>query len=89
VAIITQIDCDELAEMNEQELCELLADLGDSEDTTLLEKQDILDHIIDQYAPRCFAQLHSEGRDYDYGNMHPDETVDEFQDHEDYEPRDR
>ena len=31
---------------------------------------------------------HGEGKDYDYSNMHPDETVEEFDDHEDYEPRD-
>ncbi|WP_148217509.1 hypothetical protein [Allochromatium vinosum] len=27
-------------------------------------------------------------RDYDYSDIHPDETVDEFEDHEDFEPRD-
>jgi len=82
------IDCDELAEMNKKELLSLLKELGDTKNTSLYDKQELLDYIIDEYADDCFSQLHSEGRDYDYSNMHPDETVDDFEDHEDFEPKD-
>jgi hypothetical protein len=83
-----KIDCDELAEMSKEELSELLVRLGDNEDTTLWDEQELLDHIIETYAMDCFERLHSEGRDEDYSSLHPDETTEEFEDHEDNEPRD-
>jgi hypothetical protein len=83
-----RIDCDELATMNENNLRMLLQELEFSEDTSLWSRQELLDYIIDEYADHCFHQLHSEGRDYNYSDMHPDETLEEFEEHEDYEPRD-
>ncbi|MBE9561921.1 MAG: hypothetical protein IMF12_03515 [Proteobacteria bacterium] len=77
-----EFDCNDLAEMNEEKLKKLLLHLGYTEDTPLLDKQDLLDIIIDEYARECFSQLHSEGQDYDYSPWHPDETVEEFKDHE-------
>lgn len=82
-----QMQSDDLAEMTTDELQQLIDDTGDLEETTTWDRQAILDYIIDKYAPHCIS-LHSETKNDDYIDMHPDETAEEFDDHEDYEPRD-
>jgi hypothetical protein len=43
------MNCDELEEMNEDELRKLLSRYGCIEDTSNFDKQDLLDLIVDEY----------------------------------------
>ncbi len=82
-----KIDWDELGEMDIEDLEIVLKKLGDPEaDSAYIygDEQDLRDYIIDEHNPELFSQFHSEGQDYDYSPMHPNETVEDFYDHEDY-----
>lgn len=47
------------------------------------EIQTLLDFIADHIHPELVGELHSECQDGDFSSMHPDETSEEFHDHED------
>jgi predicted HTH transcriptional regulator len=79
-----EIDCDELAKMDEEEMRALLRELGDFDvDEQTLPESEIRDYIIENYAEDCF-HLHSEERDYDYSDMYAEEDK-EVDDYEDYD----
>jgi hypothetical protein len=48
-----------------------------------MKREEILDRIVELYSREDLMSLHSEYQDWDYSSMHPDETVEEFLDHED------
>ena len=59
----------------------------ESDDLDDLSLQDLLDRIADTYFREDLLHLHSECRDLGENDpMHSDESLDEFMDHEDFEP---
>lgn len=85
-----EIDCDELAKMDEEEMRALLRELGDFDvDEQTLPESEIRDYIIENYAEDCF-HLHSEERDYDYSDMYAeeDEEVNNYEDYDSQHERD-
>lgn len=76
----------ELSEMTDKEMIEYLENEGETIDFRGWTEEELRDYIIDYYIPNGIS-LHSEVRDSDYSIMHPNETTEEFDSHEDHEPR--
>lgn len=77
---------DRILEMDEEELRSFLIDECGADDTIVpldeMDKNALIDYIADNYHPEII-ELHSECQGGDYNSMHPDETEEEFHDHED------
>ena len=78
----------ELSEMTKERMIEYLETEGEIIDFRDWTEDELWDYIIDYYVPNGIS-LHSEVRDGDYSIMHPNETAEEFDSHEDHEPRER
>jgi len=74
----------ELIKMTMEDMIAYLETKGEDPKTfSSMAEKDIRDHIIDNYEPDCMA-IHSENEDEDYSILHPEETVEEFESHEDH-----
>lgn len=77
--------------MDEGELADFLIDECGADDTIndfdQMSKTELIDHIVDCYLPELI-ELHSKFQDGESSIMHPDETVEEFMEHEDHDLRD-
>ena len=83
----TEIDCNELAHMESEDMLTLLRELGDFDlEDQSLDEQAIRDYIIENYAEDCF-HLHSESQE-DYYDYLEDEDEDEPEDLDDLSFRD-
>lgn len=74
-----EIDCDELAEMDESQLRRLLHELsGDEEylESEDIDRQELLDIIVAEYATDCYDQLHSEASELDLDELDDDDYDD-------------
>ena len=77
---------DRIREMDKEDLIDFLveecgADPVDN-DFDRMNRGELVDHIVDYYHPELF-ELHSECQGGDYCSAHPNETEEEFAEHED------
>lgn len=78
------ITADDAREMDEQELVDFLAKecAENAEELWELEWQELVDLLVSHYPE--LSELHSDCLGGDFDPMHPNETLEDFLDHEDH-----